>query len=143
MDPVSAAASVLSLVDVAFRTTSLLVQYARNTQNASTDRKLLCDEASSLAKLLERLRDRTQSTSATEAWVSVNKELLQQFARAYDDILSSLKFDPSTGKAKQQPKLKAMCTLAKWSFTKSEVYLLLERITRLQQYTNTLLLDEQ
>lgn len=33
--------------------------------------------------------------------------------------------------------------MAKWSFSKSEVYSLLERITRLQQHANVLLVDDQ
>lgn len=36
-----------------------------------------------------------------------------------------------------------MQTIVGWSFTKSEIYSMLERITRLQLYANTLLLDEQ
>ncbi len=61
MDPLSATASVISLIDVALRTTSALVKYARDTRNASSDRKLLVEEAQFLLKLLQRLRDRAQS----------------------------------------------------------------------------------
>ena len=137
------AAGILGVIDVAFRTTSLLAEYARNTKDASADRKLLCEEASSLGNLLERLRDRAKGLNADGTWVNERQELLRQFARASDDLALSLKFDVSTGKLKQESKFKTICTLSKWSFTKSEVYQLLERITRLQQYTNTMLLDEQ
>ena len=143
MDPISMAAGILGVIDVAFRTTSLLAEYARNTKNASADRKLLCEEASSLGSLLERLRDRAQSPNANGTWVNERQELLRKFARASDDLAMSIKFDVSTGKLKQESKFRSICTLSKWSFTKNEVYQLLERITRLQQYTNTMLLDEQ
>ena len=143
MDPISMAAGILGVIDVAFRTTSLLAEYARNTQTASADRNLLCEEASSLGSLLQRLRDRTQSSTSDGTWLNERQELLRQFTRASDDLAMSIKFDVSTGKLKQESKFKTICTMSKWSFTKSEVYRLLERITRLQQYTNTMLLDEQ
>lgn len=142
MDPLSATASILGLIDVAIRTTASLVEYTRNTQNASADRRLLCEEAATLAKLLEKLRNRAQGPSTNKAWINERQELLRQFSRAYEDLLTSLKIDAATGQLKQESKLKTICTLSKWSFTKSEVYQLLERITRLQQYTNTLLIDD-
>ncbi len=39
--------------------------------------------------------------------------------------------------------MKGVQTIAKWSFIKSEVYSMPERVTRLQLFANTLLLDEQ
>lgn len=55
----------------------------------------------------------------------------------------TLKYDVAAGKVKEEGRYKAIRTAAKWSFTKSEIYSLLERVTRLQQYANLLLSDDQ
>ncbi|MCJ1244382.1 hypothetical protein MMC30_001580 [Trapelia coarctata] len=125
MDPISAAASVLSIVDVALRTTSSLVKYARDTKNASSDRKLLAEEAQLLSKILEKL------------------EAIKQFEAAYNDLVLSMKIDSATGNRRDENRLKAFRSAITWSFTKFEIYSLLERISRLQQYANMLLADEQ
>ena len=143
MDPFSAAASILSVVDVALRTISSLVKYARDTKNASSDRKLLAAEAQLLSKILERLRDRLQTAGRDEKWLIDHGDAIKQFETAYDDFLSSMNFDPATGKRRDENRFKAFRSAAAWSFTKFEVYSLLERISRLQQYANMLLADEQ
>lgn len=143
MDPFSAVATAVGLADGALRTASALIEYTNNTQNASADRKLLAEETCSLSKMLERLRSRLQSPAFDDKWLEQRKDIVRQFARAYDELAASLNFDVSTGQLKQESRLKAVRTLSKWSFAKSEVYSLLEKITRLQQYANTLLLEEQ
>lgn len=143
MDPVTAVATVVSLLDVSLRTTSALIGFAQDAQNASTDRTLLAEECLSLSRLLERLRDRAQNAQIDNHWIEERKDLLRQFQRAYDDLAKLLKVDITTGKLKQESRFKAIRTSTKWSFTKSDVYLLLERVTRLQQHANTLLLDDQ
>lgn len=141
---VGAAASVLSIVDTAIRATSALVEYAATTKNASADRKLLADESQALIKLLEKLKSRTLSKgSSDETWLANQADLLRQFSRAYDDLATSLKLDTSSGELKPQSRKGAFWTVATWSFTKSEVYAVLERLARLQLYVNTLLLDDQ
>ena len=143
MDPLSIAASLVSVVDAALRTTSALVKYARDTKNASSDRKLLAEEALFLSKLLQRLRDRAQTARHDETWLADHKDIVRQFEAAYDDLAMTLKIDAVTGKIKEESKLRVARTIAKWSFSKSEVYSLLERITRLQQHANVLLVDDQ
>lgn len=143
MDPFSAVAAVVRLADVALHTVSALIEYTNNTQNASADRKLLAKETYILSKMLERLRTRLQSPGFDDKWLEERKDLVRQFARAYDELAASLNFDVLTGHLKQESRLKTIRTLSKWSFTKNEVYSLLERVTRLQQYANILLLEEQ
>lgn len=143
MDPLSAVASVLSLTDIALRATSTLITYVQDTQNASTDRRLLAEEARSLATLLERLRHRAQNASLDEKWLRDRTDILRRFQRAYDDLARSLRLDVSTGKVIPESRFRAIRTATKWSFNKSEVYSFLERVNRLQQYANTLLLDDQ
>lgn len=139
MDPIN----ILGLVDMALRTSAVLIKYAQDAHHTSADRKLLAEEAYSLSRLLERLRDRAQKSNGDERWLRDHKDLLQQFQRAFDDLAASLNLDPSTGELKSESRFKAMRTAAKWSFTKSEVYSLLERISRLQQHATMLLLDDQ
>ena len=143
MDPLSVTTSLVGVIDVALRTTSALVKYARDTKNASSDRKLLAEETLFLSKLLQRLRDRAQGPCHDETWLADHKDIVRQFEAAYDDLAMTLKFDTVTGKTKEESKSRAARTMAKWSFSKSEIYSLLERITRLQQYANVLLVDDQ
>lgn len=143
MDPLSATATLLGTVDVALRTTSALVAYAQDTRNASGDRKLLAEETSSLLSILGRLRDRAESKTLDPRGLDEQRDIVRQFERACNDLAASLNIDTSTGQLKRESRLKAIRTAAKWSFSKSEVYSLLERVTRLQQFANTLLLNNQ
>lgn len=143
MEAVGAAATVLQLADVALRLTSALIEYTKNTQNASTDRKLLAEEALTLSGLLERLRARAESSSSEDRWLGQRVDLVKQFARAYDDLTTTLKINVKTKQPEHESRMKTMQIIARWSFTKGEIYSVLERITRLQLYANTLLLDDQ
>lgn len=143
MDPLSVAASVISLTDFALRTTSAIVKYAEATRNASTDRKLLAEEASSLYKVLERFRARVQADKVDASWLKLHANLLRQYQSALDELARVLKLEATTSELREEGRLKAALTSARWSFTKSEVYAILERLSRLHQYTNTMLLEEQ
>lgn len=143
MDPFSAAVTVVQILDVALRATSALIEYSRNTRNASKDRRMLAEEARALFKYLERLHVRAGNTHTSDQWLEERTELTRQFARAYEDLAAILKIDTDTGHLKQESRTKAIQTIATWSFTKSEVFSVLERISRLQLYANTLLLHEQ
>lgn len=99
MEPISAISALVGLVDVALRTASALVEYTKNTQNASAERKLLAEEAHALSTVLERFRDRTQNARPGEKWLDTRKDLIRQFARAYDDLANSLKLRCIDGKA--------------------------------------------
>ncbi|KAL8991865.1 MAG: hypothetical protein Q9169_007581 [Polycauliona sp. 2 TL-2023] len=143
MDPLSITAGLLSVVDVALRTTTALAKYARDTKNASSDRKLLAEETLFLSKLLQRLQDRAGKARSDETWLADHKDIVRQFEAAYDDLAMTLRIDAVTGQIKQESKMRVARTMLTWSFSKSEIYSLLERITRLQQYANLLLIDDQ
>ncbi|KAL8683685.1 MAG: hypothetical protein Q9186_000319 [Xanthomendoza sp. 1 TL-2023] len=143
MDPLSITASLLSVIDAALRTTSALVKYARDAKNASSDRKLLAEETILLSKILQRLQDRAAKAHSSDTWLADHKDVVRQFQAAYDDLVITLRIDAVTGQIKQESKLKVTRTMLSWSFSKSELYSLLERITRLQQYANLLLVDDQ
>ena len=136
-------ATILQIADVALRTTSALIEYTRNTKNASADRRLLAEEAQSLSAVLERLRARAETSNIEDKWLEQRTDLVKQFARAYDDLATTLKINFNTKQPEQESRVKTIQAIARWSFTKSEIYSVLERITRLQLYSNTLLLDEQ
>ena len=142
MDPLSAAASLVSLVDFALRATSALVKYGRDTKQASRDKKLLTEETHFLSKLLERLKSRAEA-SQDQAWLTDHAEIVHQLSSGLQDLAAILKFDLSTGQPKEESRLKGLRSTANWSFTKSEVYSMLQRVERLQQYANALLSDEQ
>lgn len=137
------AASVITLVEVALRTITALHEYTSNTRNASTERKLLAEETWSLSQILKRLHGRASDVRLDDPWLEQRRDLLRQLSRAYDELCETLKIDLSSGELKSESKLKAAWTVGKWSFTKAEIYALLERVSRLQLYANTFLLDEQ
>ena len=142
MDGVSAAAGVLGIVDIAFRTSSALIKYATEVHHASRDRKLLVEEAQFLTKLLEQLKARLQ-TNREPQWIEGNANLFGQFEKAFKDFAAALDINPKDGKPKERSKFKTMTSMAKWPFSKAEVYELLQRVERLQQYARALLSDEQ
>ncbi|KAL8689285.1 MAG: hypothetical protein Q9224_004672, partial [Gallowayella concinna] len=126
MDPLSITASLLSVIDAALRTTSALVKYARDAKNASSDRKLLAEETILLSKILQRLQDRAAKAHSSDTWLADHKDVVRQFQAAYDDLVITLRIDAVTGQIKQESKLKVTRTMLTWSFSKSELYSLLE-----------------
>lgn len=142
MDPFTTTASIASLADVAIRTTASLVRYAKDTKNASSEKKFLSEEAQNLSRALQRLRSRAGAANH-EKWLSDHGDVVRQFEVAYDDLAQFLKIDLATGKRKEENRFTAFRTASTWSFTKFEVCSLLERIGRLQDYANTLLADDQ
>ncbi|EON66215.1 hypothetical protein W97_05608 [Coniosporium apollinis CBS 100218] len=143
MEPLSTVSSILSLLDISLRTTSALAKYAQATRHAASERGLLAKEALLLSSLLERLKDRTESANPNQKWLDDRADILNQFQSAYADLGKALKLSASSPKLVQESRFKAAITTAKWSFSKAEVFALLERLTRLQQYANTLLLEHQ
>jgi hypothetical protein len=143
MEALGVAASIIQVLDVALRTTEALVQYANDAKNASMERKVLAEETICLAAILRSLRDRVNKNALEPAWLESRKDLVRQFQRAYQDLAACLQLDILTGRQKTETRFQAIRAAAKWSFSKSEVYALVERITRLQQYANTLMVNEQ
>lgn len=77
------------------------MKYARDTKNASSDRKLLAEETLFLSKLLQRLRDRAQTARHDDTWLADHKDIVGQFEVAYDDLAMTLKLDSVTGTIKE------------------------------------------
>lgn len=102
MEAVGAAATIIQVADVGLRVTSALIEYTRNTHKATTDRKLLAEEAQSLHGLLERLRVRAESCRATDEWLRQRSDLVHQFARAYDDLATMVKLNVNTKQPEQE-----------------------------------------
>ena len=142
MDPISAGASLLSVLDVAVRTTSAIIKYGRDIQNASRDKKLLVEEALLLSKVLHRLRERVEANS-NHSWLADHLDVLHMFQSAFNDLANALNIDPETGQPREESRLRTLQSKAKWTFTKSDVFAILQRMERLQQHTNSLLSDDQ
>ena len=142
MDPLSATASLVSILQAAIFTTKALVAYATDTKNASRDKKLLTEEASLLSKLLERLQQRALE-SQDESWVGQHADIVGQLDAAFRDLAKALKIDLKTGVMPEESRFQALISSAKWHFSKSEVYGLLQRIERLRQYASSLMSDAQ
>ena len=142
MDPLSAAASLLSVLDIAVRTTSAIINYGRDTHNASRDKKLLVEEALLLSKVLNRLRERAEASS-NQCWLADHLDVFQLFQAAFDDLANALNIDPETGQPREESRFKAFQLKAKWTITKSDIYTILQRMERLQHHANALLSDNQ
>ena len=129
------------MINPALQTASALVKYARDNKHVSSNRILLVEQTLLLSKLLQRLRDRALSASHDETWLADHKDIVRRLGAANDSLAMTLKIDVITGKIEEESELGAAHMLAKWSFPKANsVY---EHITRLQQYANALLVDEQ
>lgn len=113
MDPLSVIASIAGLADTALRTTSAIISFVQDAQNASTDRFLLAEEAQALSKLLEWLRRRAHNSSADDKWLEDRTDVLRQFQKAYEDLANPLKVDILTGELKRESRFKAIRTATK------------------------------
>ena len=144
MDPLSAASSALAIIEISLRATKAIIEYTSDTRDASADRKILANESKILCRLLERLQSRVlHASKSNDQWLEAHGDLVRQFCRANEDLVATLNIDAISHETVTQSHSKAIWTAAKWSFTKSEVYAILERMSRLQLYANTLLLDDQ
>lgn len=142
MEPLGAAASIIGIINVAISMTAALVKYANDTKSASSDRRSLFEEAGVLCRLLERIRDRARAAHHDDTWLADHGNVVRQFEVALEDLALLLDYDTASGKVKRHSRFKTVRILSTWSFNKSEIYSLLERITRLQQYANLLLSDD-
>ena len=68
---------------------------------------------------------------------------LSQLQQAYGDLAKILKIDVAVGTLKKEDRLHSFLIAAKWPFSKTDVYSILERVSRLQQYVNAILLADQ
>ncbi|KAL8636119.1 MAG: hypothetical protein Q9228_006451 [Teloschistes exilis] len=143
MDPLSVAVSFLSVIDRVLRTITALAKYARDTDNAPSDGKLLAGELILLSILLHRLRDRVENAHFNQTWLADRKDIVRHFEAVYDDLAMTLRIDTATGQIKQENKWNPARTMFLWSFSKSERYLLLEHIARLQRHACLLLVNDQ
>ena len=142
MDPSSASPALFGTINAVIRTASAIVGHFKDTIYFSSNRILLVKETQILLKLLKQLRDRGKPACRSESWLNDHKVIVRQFDAAYDDLAMTIKYDTATGEAREENRFQPVKIMSKWSFTKSEIYSLLERVTRLQQYANLLLADD-
>lgn len=143
MEAIGSAAAVIQLVELTLRVTTALVQYTRGVNNASSDRESLANEALVLEQILKRLSARLSDPRLDPAWIEQRQEILEQFRKTCADLVKKLERYQLPEESEKGSRLKAIKLAAKWPFSKPEVYALLERVTRIQQYANTLLVADQ
>ena len=142
MDPFSFTASLVGVVEVAIHATKELIAYAKDTKNASRDKKLLAEEASLLLKLLERLRQWTLENQ-NNVWSDQYASVVRRFEAAVRDLAKALKIDLQAGSIPDESRFKALMSAVRWHFSKPEIYGLLQRVERLRQYASSFMSDAQ
>jgi len=143
MEPVSAISGLLSLADITLRATSAILKFANDTKHASGERKLLAEEATALKHILERLKLNAHESSTDTAWLQQQATVVAQFQAALGDLTKVLKLNLPAAQVADENRFKTALAAVKWSFSKPEVYAVLERLTRLQRHANTLFLEQQ
>lgn len=143
MDPFSLTIGVLSAVDIASRVATGIIDFLKDAGHASAERERLAKEAAFLLVLLENVRDRARQKSFDSNTITHQAALVQQFKAACEELASTLGFDPSTESLKLESRFRELRTAAKWGSSKKEVLAILERISRIEQHANTLLLSHQ
>lgn len=142
MEVVGAAANVFSLVDVALRTTSVVISYAQQIAHSTEQRQLLANEASALYSTLEQLQSATATRCANPEWLVQHERVLLQMKACVAEMGSLLKLDPSKNVLLRESRYRALATTAKWPSTKADAYVLLQQISRLQSYSNSIVLHD-
>lgn len=137
------AANVIAVVDLAACTTSALAVYVRGATQSSSVRSLLAQEALLLQDLLQRLLNRVTTSAHDTAWLASHQAALSQLQQAHEDLVKLLKIDIAVGTPKKEDRLHSFLTAAKWPFSKTDVYSILERVSRLQRYVNAILRADQ
>jgi len=137
------AASVLSILDFALKTTSAIIKFANDTYHASAERKLLSEEATSLHKIIEAYKIQIENARYDHQWFEVRKNVFNQFENAFADLAKALKLDIFTGQVIPEGRFRTALTSAKWAFSKEEFHRLLERTSRLRGHILTLVSLEQ
>jgi hypothetical protein len=143
MDPFSLTIGILSAVDIASRVATGITGFLKDARHASAERELLAKEAASLLILLENVRDRVRQGSFDSDAITHQTALVKQFKADCEELASTLGFDPSTESLKLESRFRELRTATKWVSSKKEVYAILERISRIEQHANTLLLSHQ
>lgn len=93
--------------------------------------------------VLERLRDKLGKGAGEPKMWRARAEAVSQFAQAANDLAAALNLDLDDGQIKSESRFKKLRNVSMWSFNKDQVYLILARISRMQQHANTLLLEDQ
>ena len=143
MEPVSAISGLLSLADITLRATSAIIRLANDAKHASSERKLLVEEAKALQHTLERLKLNALESNTDTAWLQQQATVVAQFQAALEGLAKVLKLNLPSAQVADENRFKAALAGIKWSFSKTEVYAVLERLSRLQRHANTLFLEQQ
>ena len=126
MDPLSIAASIISILQLA----TTLTGYLNSVRNATAEQREVAIEASNLYGLLTSLRFRVEAAQSADPWFQQVKLLglkngpLDQLKNSLETMIRKLS---SSSRKRDQIKSALM-----WNFTKSEVEEVLKRMERLK-----------
>lgn len=142
MDPVSIAASVIAIIQISGKVTSLCWDYRSTVASARRDITRILDEVNSLRTVLESLVKLAENEDPDEQALSTLRSLakpsgtLQQCQIELVDLEKELrKYAPSTGKLSS--------SILKWPFKEKEVSHHLSHIASLKQNLQLALLTDQ
>lgn len=125
MDGVSAAASILTVIDL----TGKVISYLDHVKHAPKDSELCAAEASNVSNLLINLHYRLEEGHSHELWYTAIRTLavkngpLDQYKDELEELASKLT---------DGGRLKAIGHALVWKFTKEEVMGIISRIERLK-----------
>jgi len=127
MDPLSIAFGVIALLEL----TKKVIVYAKQTEDAPTDRTRVLQEASSLTGLLITLKDLIEDCDSEDPWLHATSDLtgtdgpLHQYRLTLETIVA--KITPNRGRHKIGQALA-------WMFSKEDVARLLSQIERVKSF---------
>lgn len=130
MDGVSAAASVLALVEISAKMVSLTVEYATQVKNAKEDIARFRVELDAFVKVLQSLHELAQNPEAAK--LATFRSLAESIQQCKLDLqLMQKNLEPSKGrKTMSRYGVRAL----KWPFESRELY---NRIAILERYKST------
>jgi hypothetical protein len=125
MDPLSATASIIAILQLSAK----VLSYLNDVKGASKDRAQCAIEASNLHSLLLNLRFRLEESGANQPWYTAVRALavengpLDQFKQALE-----MMYDKMTGGSRLEKAGEALI----WKFKKAEIESVLARMERLK-----------
>lgn len=130
MDGISAAASVIALVEISVKVLSLTVEYSTQVKSAKDDIARFCLELEAFIKVLRSLRELAQNPEATKLVTFKSlAESIQQCKLDLEQLLKKL--EPGKGrKAMSRYGVRAL----KWPFERKELH---DLIGILERYKST------
>ena len=129
MDGVSAAASIIAIIEISAKVAALCFQYSVAVKNASSDVRQLQGKVEDIGKILENLKYTLEGSDESQVMVTGK---LTESLKGYQQSLQELKEKLQPSKTRQAMSRFGARAL-KWPFKSKELEKLLTIIDRYQQ----------